>query len=139
MISKIQEIYEAILKDPDLYETIVIQYLKSNPNAKKEEIHIFILDLIAKCYHDEADQEKKRRQLDIARDRIVSKILEDLPDSTSSTANKRLIKSSLLAVTNSGSGHEREDLADTLKGYSDDQRKRIKSREQAIADIERRK
>jgi len=139
METNIQDIYVDILKDPDLYDSIVREYHEKNPSASKEQIHVYILKLIAAQLAKEADQEKKQRQLDIVRDRIASKALDNLPDSNLSTTNKAKIKSSFSRVSNSGTGHDREEVADLLKDFSDTQAKRIKRRGEANDDIERRK
>jgi len=139
MESDIQGIYESILKDPDLYDSIVRDYHERNPSASKEQIHIYILKLISDQLAKEADQEKKQRQLDIVRDRIASKALDNLPDTNLSISNKAKIKSSFLRVSNSGTGHDREEVADLLKDFSDNHAKRIKRRGEANDDIERRK
>lgn len=138
MDSNIQDIYEELLKDPDLFDSIVQENHKNNPTASIEEIHIEILKLISKQYYEEADQEKIRRQLDITRDRIVSKTLDNLPDSDL-TSNKSKIRHSLLSVSNSGTGHEREEIADILKDFADTHEKRLKKRKKASGDISRMK
>jgi len=119
MDDSIKEIYNEIVNDPDLFDDLVKSYRKEHPDLSPEEIHLYILRMISDQLSQEADSDKKRRQKDIARDRVLSKVLNNLPDSGDKNATKKQIKSASSEVSNSGTGYERENLADLLIDYSD--------------------
>lgn len=118
MNDKIEEIYNEIVRDPDLLDEIIEEHVKQNPNLSPEEIHSFLLHYIALELLKEADEEKKLRQKSIARDRIISKSLNNIPDSGEVKVTKAEIKNACCAVSNSSTGYEKEHLGDLLKDYS---------------------
>jgi len=136
-IENIREIYDIIIRDPELFEKIVREYSKEHPNSSPEEVHINILKIISSEYLHEADEEKIRRQRDIVRDRVVSKVLNSLPDGSDINIKKSQIKEAVLAVSNSSTGHERETLADLLGEYSTNSSLKIKKRKTASSEIQR--
>ena len=118
MDNHIKEIYDEITRDTDLFNKIIGEYAKQHPDLTPEEVRLFLLDHIALELSKEADEEKKSRQKSIIRDRIISKALDDMPDSGEIKVTKAQIKEASLTVSNSGTGHEKENLADNLKDYS---------------------
>ena len=137
MDDSIKEIYNEIVNDPDLFDDLVKSYHKEHPDLSPEEIHLYILRMISDQLSQEADSDKKRRQKDIARDRVLSKVLNNLPDSGDKNATKKQIKSASSEVSNSGTGHERENLADLLIEYSDSGLLRIQKIRETSDDMDR--
>lgn len=135
MKDEIEEIYKKLLQDPDLFEQIVLGYIKVHPDASEEEIGSYIAELIAKEYYKEADEDKERRQRDIARDRILSKVFNHHSDSGDINLKKSQIKEANKEVSNSGTGYEREKLADLLTDYSTSTNLMIKKRRAASDEI----
>lgn len=131
----IKEIYNKIVNDPDLVDDLVKGYIKEHPDLSPEKIHLYILRMISDQLSQEADSDKKRRQKDIARDRVMSKVLNNLPDSGDKNVTKKQIKSASSEVSNSGTGHERENLADLLSEYSTSHSLRMKKIREASDDI----
>ncbi len=115
MDDDIKQIYYKIINDPDLLEDLVNGYVGKHPEFSPEEFHLYILNLIADEYSREADEEKKRKQIHIARGRVISKVLKDLPDNDSPSTTKSQLKEAVTDV--SDSAYEREILADKLKDY----------------------
>jgi hypothetical protein len=137
MDDSIEEIYNEIVKDPDVFDDLVKSYLNEHPHSSPEEIHLYIIKIAGDKLSQEADSDKKRRQKDIARDRVLSKALNNLPDSGDENATKKQIKSASSDVSNSGTGHERENLADLLIEYSDRGLLRIKKIRETSDDMGR--
>ena len=102
MNNEIEDIYIEICQDLDLFEPLVDGYLEKYPDSSKEEIVSYIVNLIAKEYFKEADDDKLLRQRDITRDRIVSKTLNSLSDSSDIKNKKDPIKKAIARVSNSG-------------------------------------
>ena len=137
MDAVIKEICNKIVNDPDLLGDLVEGCVKEHPDILPEEIYLHILRMISDQLSQEADDDKKRRQKDITRDRAISKVLSNLPDSGDADVTKKQIKDASLAVSNSGTGYERENLADSLSEYSTSHSLRIKKRREASDDIGR--
>ena len=137
MDADIKGIYNKIVNDPDLLGDLIKGYDKEHPDISPKEIQSHILRMISDQLSQEADDDKKRRQRDIARDGVISKVLDKLPNSGDVNVTKKQIKSASLAVSNSGTGHERENLADLLIEYSTSHSLRIKKRREASDDIGR--
>lgn len=137
MNNEIEEIYKKILQDPDLFEQLVVGYIKIHPDASKEEIFSYIAKLIANEYYNEADEDKLRRQRDITRDRIVTKALDCLSDSSDIKNKKDPIKKAIVGVSSSGTSYDREKLADLLLDCSTSLSLTIKKRKSASDEIGR--
>ncbi|RZB29358.1 MAG: hypothetical protein AEth_01326 [Candidatus Argoarchaeum ethanivorans] len=118
MDADIKEICNKIVNDPDLLGDLVKGWVKEHPDISPEEILFYIIKIAGDGLLQEADSDKKRRQKDIARDRAISKVLSNLPDSGDVDVTKKQIKSASFAVSNSSTGYERETLADLLIEYS---------------------
>lgn len=137
MNDDIKEIYDKVIRDPDLLNEIIGEYVKQHPDLTPKEIHLFLLNHIALELSKEADEEKKLRQKSIARDRIISRTLDNISDSGEIKLTKAQIKEACLAVSNSSTGHEKENLADFLKDYSTSHSLNISKRKEAIDEIDR--
>lgn len=137
MDDSIKEIYNGIVSDPDLFDDLVKGYLKEHPHSSREEINLYIIKIAGDELSREADSDKKRRQNNLARGRVISKALNSLPDSGDVNVTKKQIKDASLAVSNSSTGHEKEMLADLLSGYSTSHSLRIKKIKEASDDMGR--
>lgn len=137
MNDEIAEIYDEIVRDPDLLDEIIGEYVKQHPNISAEEIHSFLLQHISLELSKEADEEKKLRQKSITRDRIISKTLDNISDSGEVRVSKAEIKNAVCAVSDSSTGHEKENLADLLKDYSTSHSINIRKRNEAKDEIDR--
>ncbi len=135
MNNEIEEIYKEIKRDPDLFEQLVAGFLEKYPNSSKEEISSYILKFISIEYSKDAEEDKIRRQRDITRDRIVTKALNCLPDSSGIKNKKNPIKKAIAGVSSSGTGYEREKLADLLLDCSTSVSLTIKKRKSASDEI----
>jgi len=138
-IPNIQKIYDDILRNPELLDTIVKNFCREHPDVTGEQIHIHILKIISEEHSREADRDKIRRQYDATRHLVLTKTLDNLPDSDSPVVKKAKIKNSSYIVSTSGTDLEREELADSLKDFTESQERRLRKREIAEGDIERRK
>lgn len=137
MNDDIKEIYDKVIRDPDLLNKIIGEYVKQHPDLTPEEMHLFLLKHIALELSKEADEEKKLRQKSITRDRIISKTLDNISDSGEIKVTKAQIKNASLTVSNSSTGHEKENLADFLKDYSTGHSLNISKRKEARDEIDR--
>ena len=137
MNDDIKEIYDKVIRDPDLLDEIIGEYVKQYPDLTPKEIHLFLLNHIALELSKEADEEKKLRQKSITRDRIISKTLDNISDSGEIKVTKAQIKEACLSVSNSSTGHEKENLADFLNDYSTSHSLNISKRKEARDEIDR--
>ena len=137
MDDSIKEIYNEIVNDPDLFDDLVKSYHKEHPISSPEEINLYIIKIAEDELAREADSDKKRRQNNLARGRVISKALNNLPDSGDVNATKKQIKDASSAVSNSSTGHEKEMLADLLSDYSTSHSLRMKKIREASDDIGR--
>jgi hypothetical protein len=139
MALNIDGIFNRISDNPELYDILVSECLKQNPDATAREIHACILSMIADQHIELAADDVKRRQKDVIREIITSKALSCLPDIE--TVNKVVIKKTIWEISSSGITYQeqREIAADLLKKCSGQHTKQIKIRKDATEDLGRRK
>jgi len=135
MYDDLKDIYNEIVNDPDLFEELVNGYLDEHPNSSHEEMNAYIVKIAADELSQEADSDKKKRQTDMARDRVISKALNNLPGSGDTKVTKTDIKTASLKVSNSSIGHDKEMLADMLRDCSTSHSSKIKKRRDASDSI----
>ena len=138
MDESIKNIYDEIVRDPDLFDTLVTKCIKEHPDSTHEDIILYIIKLVEHECAKEADEDKIRRQKAISRERVLSKALDSIPDSGDTITIKSSIKEAALAVSNSSAGYgNKETLSDLLSQYSTTHSLKIKKRRDASDEIGR--
>lgn len=135
MNEDIQSICIEIVRDPEIFEKIISDYLSINPDSNVEEFCLYLADLIAKEFRKEALEDKIRQQRDITRSIVLSKVLDYLPDSPDGNDVKSKIKHNISNVSNSSTSYERENLADLIEKCSTIHTINIKKRITASSEI----
>lgn len=120
----LRQVYDAIIDDPSLFESIVSAYIEVHPSATEDEIHIYILELAAQELEEEADQEKEKRRREIARDRAITKTLRHLPDGSKSIPSLQISEISS-KITSSSTYSDKEAMAYHLSSIVSTQTERI--------------
>lgn len=137
MDESISKIYDEIVSDPDLFDSLVTKYTNEHPDSTPDEIYLYIIKLVKYEISKEADEDKKRRQKAISRERVISKALGYISDGCDTKAMKSQIKEAAVAVSNSSTGYEKEHLSDLLAEYSTTYSLKIKKIKEASNEIER--